>query len=115
MENDECFRVKAADGSSIFADLEYDEEIFEGEGDPQFDVYRHMQVAVERKWDQFQPKTNVHWLAFLAGWLGRNLKNESKTKSKLTRLAKALSKHTTARDVEQHLDFALPESLTKKK
>ena len=62
--------------SSVFnflslADLELDHEIFEGSGDPQFQVYRDMQVESQKNWSKFCPTTNVLWLKFLAGWLGR--------------------------------------------
>jgi serine/threonine-protein kinase haspin len=36
-----------------------DPEIFEGEGDYQFDVYRMMKAAVGEDWQAFKPLTNV--------------------------------------------------------
>ncbi|PIL37335.1 hypothetical protein GSI_01028 [Ganoderma sinense ZZ0214-1] len=44
----------------------FDEEIFEGEGDYQFDVYRMMRTHNSDRWDDFRPLTNVMWLHYLA-------------------------------------------------
>lgn len=97
-------RAKAQDANVIYADLEYDHEIFEGDGDPQFDVYRDMQLAVDRNWSQYQPKTNVYWIAFIAGWLGRNIPPTTKTKGKLRSLQKSLRRYKTANDIVIRLD-----------
>ncbi|KAF8698888.1 hypothetical protein AX14_001082 [Amanita brunnescens Koide BX004] len=42
-----------------------DEEIFMGEGDYQFDVYRMMREHVGSDWEKFSPFTNVMWLHYL--------------------------------------------------
>ncbi|KAG1761367.1 hypothetical protein EDD22DRAFT_804676 [Suillus occidentalis] len=42
-----------------------DEEIFEGEGDYQFDVYRMMKDYNGNVWEGYQPFTNVMWLHYL--------------------------------------------------
>ncbi|TFY71992.1 hypothetical protein EVG20_g1023 [Dentipellis fragilis] len=44
----------------------FDEEIFEGEGDYQFDVYRLMRKCNGGEWEKFNPLTNVLWLHYLA-------------------------------------------------
>ncbi|KAA1466590.1 hypothetical protein DENSPDRAFT_811728 [Dentipellis sp. KUC8613] len=44
----------------------FDEEIFEGEGDYQFDVYRLMRNCNGNEWEKFNPLTNVLWLHYLA-------------------------------------------------
>ncbi|KAI0053672.1 hypothetical protein FA95DRAFT_1508208 [Auriscalpium vulgare] len=44
----------------------FDDEVFEGEGDYQFDVYRLMREANGGDWEPFQPLTNVMWLHYLA-------------------------------------------------
>ncbi|KAE8195383.1 hypothetical protein A4X06_0g5192 [Tilletia controversa] len=41
-----------------------DEEIFEGKGDAQFDVYRDMRDLIQGDWHTFRPVTNVMWLSF---------------------------------------------------
>ncbi|KAM5535495.1 hypothetical protein V8D89_010832 [Ganoderma adspersum] len=43
----------------------FDEEIFEGEGDYQFDVYRMMRTHNSDRWADFRPLTNVMWLHYL--------------------------------------------------
>ncbi|KAF9006594.1 hypothetical protein BDQ17DRAFT_1540386 [Cyathus striatus] len=43
----------------------FDEEIFHGEGDYQFDIYRMMKVVAEGAWEDFYPMTNVLWLHYL--------------------------------------------------
>ncbi|KZT71459.1 hypothetical protein DAEQUDRAFT_723969 [Daedalea quercina L-15889] len=47
----------------------FEEEIFEGEGDYQFDVYRMMRVHNSGSWEEYRPLTNVMWLHYLASKL----------------------------------------------
>ena len=101
-------RVKPKNEDAIYADLEYDHEIFEGEGDPQFDVYRDMQNALNRDWSIYQPKTSVYWIAFLAGWMGRNIAaGKSKTSRKLLDLRKTLRRYKNANEIVDRLDIVL--------
>lgn len=44
----------------------FDEEIFDGEGDYQYDVYRMMRDLNGGVWEGYQPFTNVMWLHYLA-------------------------------------------------
>ncbi|PCH40873.1 hypothetical protein WOLCODRAFT_137049 [Wolfiporia cocos MD-104 SS10] len=44
----------------------FDEEIFEGEGDYQFDVYRMMRSHNGDSWEEYRPLTNVMWLHYLS-------------------------------------------------
>lgn len=37
----------------------FEEEIFDGEGDYQYDVYRMMRKSKKDNWEAFQPLTNV--------------------------------------------------------
>ncbi|KAG6335105.1 hypothetical protein ID866_3974 [Astraeus odoratus] len=43
----------------------FDEDIFEGEGDYQYNVYRMMRDLNGGAWDRYQPFTNVMWLHYL--------------------------------------------------
>ncbi|KAI5124739.1 hypothetical protein M0805_005374 [Coniferiporia weirii] len=44
----------------------FTEEIFQGEGDYQYDVYRMMREYSKNEWQSFRPLTNVMWLHYLA-------------------------------------------------
>ncbi|KAL4076180.1 hypothetical protein J3A83DRAFT_4225444 [Scleroderma citrinum] len=50
----------------------FDEDIFEGEGDYQYEIYRMMRVLNYGAWDEYQPFTNVMWLHYLASKLLRS-------------------------------------------
>ncbi|KII94959.1 hypothetical protein PLICRDRAFT_97040 [Plicaturopsis crispa FD-325 SS-3] len=65
----------------------FDEEIFEGEGDYQFDVYRMMKEWNNDEWEGFRPLTNVMWLHYLAQKLlhGKRLRVPRASSAKATR------------------------------
>ncbi|OSX59451.1 hypothetical protein POSPLADRAFT_1067204 [Postia placenta MAD-698-R-SB12] len=44
---------------------QFDEEVFEGEGDYQFDVYRMMRTHNRDSWEEYRPLSNVMWLHYL--------------------------------------------------
>lgn len=44
----------------------FDDEVFEGEGDYQFEVYRLMRAHIGNEWRAYRPLTNVMWLHYLA-------------------------------------------------
>ncbi|KAJ7228410.1 other/Haspin protein kinase [Mycena pura] len=44
----------------------FEDEIFEGEGDYQFDIYRYMRNHNGHDWEAFNPLTNAMWLHYLA-------------------------------------------------
>ncbi|KAH9045269.1 hypothetical protein EDB85DRAFT_2070131 [Lactarius pseudohatsudake] len=52
-------------GSTEICWTPFDEEIFEGEGDYQFDIYRLMRKHNGGRWADFRPLTNVMWLHYL--------------------------------------------------
>ncbi|KIY49453.1 hypothetical protein FISHEDRAFT_41926 [Fistulina hepatica ATCC 64428] len=60
-------RMDAGDGSGgeHIHWTPFDEEIFMGEGDYQFDIYRYMKLANGDSWEDFKPVTNVLWLHYL--------------------------------------------------
>ncbi|KAI9597657.1 hypothetical protein BDF19DRAFT_280894 [Syncephalis fuscata] len=48
----------------LYVELE-DNELFEGEGDYQFEVYRRMRQHTASRWEEFHPITNVEWIYYL--------------------------------------------------
>lgn len=52
-------------GSTEICWTPFDEEVFEGEGDYQFDIYRLMRKHNGGRWADFRPLTNVMWLHYL--------------------------------------------------
>ena len=42
-----------------------DESLFEGSGDPQFEVYREMRALSKGEWQSYHPGTNTLWLRYL--------------------------------------------------
>jgi len=56
-------------GTTIYLDLSDDEELFQGSGDYQFDIYRLMRDRNEGRWADFTPATNLLWLHYLASKL----------------------------------------------
>ncbi|XP_072269269.1 serine/threonine-protein kinase haspin isoform X3 [Pyxicephalus adspersus] len=53
------------DGLTVFCDLSADEDLFLGEGDLQFDVYRNMREENKNSWSLYRPHSNVLWLHYL--------------------------------------------------
>ncbi|KAL6305804.1 hypothetical protein BKA93DRAFT_885484 [Sparassis latifolia] len=72
----------------------FDEEIFEGEGDYQFDVYRMMRAHNGNSWEDYRPLTNVMWLHYLAGKLLRSKKLRAPSVSRKSTLAPASAMFT---------------------
>ncbi|KAL8946023.1 MAG: hypothetical protein Q9222_007524 [Ikaeria aurantiellina] len=61
-------RAKPDPSSTIFNDLDQQDGLFDGEGHPQYEVYREMKATIgqhDQNWESFQPMTNVLWLNHL--------------------------------------------------
>ncbi|XP_019366745.1 PREDICTED: serine/threonine-protein kinase haspin [Gavialis gangeticus] len=54
------------DGLTVFCDLSTDEDLFQGTGDYQFDIYRKMKEENSNSWSDYHPHSNVLWLHYLA-------------------------------------------------
>ncbi|KAJ1917061.1 hypothetical protein IWQ60_007903 [Tieghemiomyces parasiticus] len=57
-------RVRTPAGHTLFVNIT-DEDIFTGQGDRQYDVYREMRQANASNWQAFQPQSNVRWFVYL--------------------------------------------------
>ncbi|KZT35541.1 hypothetical protein SISSUDRAFT_1064401 [Sistotremastrum suecicum HHB10207 ss-3] len=59
-------RMDAGDGENCEARwTEFDEAIFEGEGEYQYDIYRMMKVHLKSDWGSYNPLTNIMWMHYL--------------------------------------------------
>ncbi|XP_045069851.1 serine/threonine-protein kinase haspin-like [Coregonus clupeaformis] len=57
------------DGLTVSCDISEDEELFQGQGDYQFDIYRLMRQENSNMWGGYQPHSNVLWLHYLCSKL----------------------------------------------
>ncbi|UMM29340.1 hypothetical protein L5515_011747 [Caenorhabditis briggsae] len=57
------------EGTTVYLDLENDPDIFKGEGNPQFDVYRQMRENNGGEWMTFNRRTNLMWIVYIANSL----------------------------------------------
>ncbi|XP_003799100.1 serine/threonine-protein kinase haspin [Otolemur garnettii] len=53
------------DGIVVFCDISMDEDLFTGEGDYQFEIYRLMRKENDNCWGEYHPYNNVLWLHYL--------------------------------------------------
>ncbi|XP_035515303.1 serine/threonine-protein kinase haspin [Morone saxatilis] len=57
------------DDLTVSCDISEDEELFMGQGDYQFDIYRLMRQENGNNWSNYHPHTNVLWLHYLCSKL----------------------------------------------
>ncbi|XP_063258810.1 serine/threonine-protein kinase haspin [Prinia subflava] len=100
------------DGLTVFCDLSTDEELFQGTGDYQFDIYRQMKEENSNSWTDYHPHSNVLWLHYLADKLLKAMCYKRKAsaaapalkkiKTQLSKFHKEVLSFGSARDVLQH-------------
>ncbi|XP_054703804.1 serine/threonine-protein kinase haspin [Grus americana] len=98
------------DGLTVFCDLSTDEELFQGTGDYQFDIYRQMKVENSNSWTDYHPHSNVLWLHYLSDKLLKDMgykKKEStssmrKIKQQLIKFHKEVLTFESANEVLQN-------------
>ncbi|XP_076867245.1 uncharacterized protein LOC143518570 [Brachyhypopomus gauderio] len=71
------------DGLTVSCDIANDEELFLGQGDYQFEIYRLMRKENNNCWSEYNPHSNVLWLHYLADKL---LAMRYKTKAQSSQL-----------------------------
>ncbi|KAF9277843.1 hypothetical protein BGZ68_008966 [Mortierella alpina] len=59
-------RVQGDKGNLIYMDLEKDQDLFRGQGDYQFEIYRKMRKQIGKDWAASCPRTNLYWLHYIA-------------------------------------------------
>ncbi|XP_037530260.1 uncharacterized protein haspin [Nematolebias whitei] len=57
------------DDLTVSCDISNDEELFMGQGDYQFEIYRLMREENGNNWSTYHPRTNVLWLHYLCSKL----------------------------------------------
>lgn len=67
------------DGVTIYDDLGKYSDIFEGQGDLQFDIYRWMKDENKGNWEAFTPKSNIFWLHYLLDKIVNHKKYKSRS------------------------------------
>ncbi|KAJ7398282.1 Serine/threonine-protein kinase haspin [Pitangus sulphuratus] len=95
------------DGLTVFCDLSTDEELFQGTGDYQFDIYRQMKAENSNSWTDYHPHSNVLWLHYLADKLLKDVSYKRKAstlalkkiKVQLTKFHKEVLTFESAHDV----------------
>ncbi|CAJ1052236.1 serine/threonine-protein kinase haspin [Xyrichtys novacula] len=92
----------------VSCDISNDEELFMGQGDYQFDIYRLMRQENGNNWSTYHPHTNVLWLHYLCSKLlamkyrctrGRGAKD---TREELNRFYGNVLQYRSATDVLQN-------------
>lgn len=76
------------DGLTVFCDLSTDEELFQGTGDYQFDIYRQMKAENSNSWTDYHPHSNVLWLHYLSCKLLKDMGYKKKELSSAMRKIK---------------------------
>ncbi|XP_044525415.1 serine/threonine-protein kinase haspin [Gracilinanus agilis] len=76
------------DGLVVFCDISQEQELFQGEGDYQFDIYRLMKKHSQNHWAHYQPYSNVLWLHYLADKVLREMTFKRKATSAAMRQVK---------------------------
>lgn len=81
------------DGLTVFCDLSTEEELFQGTGDYQFDIYRQMKAENSNSWTDYRPHSNVLWLHYLSDKLLKDVVYKKKeSNSTLRKIKQQLSK-----------------------
>uniref|UniRef100_A0A8C3QLS3 Serine/threonine-protein kinase haspin n=1 Tax=Cyanoderma ruficeps TaxID=181631 RepID=A0A8C3QLS3_9PASS len=98
------------DGLTVFCDLSTDQELFQGTGDYQFDIYRQMKEENSNSWTDYHPHSNVLWLHYLADKLLKDMSYKTKAttpalkkiKAQLSKFHREVLTFESARDVLHH-------------
>ncbi|XP_011610907.2 uncharacterized protein haspin [Takifugu rubripes] len=96
------------DDLTVSCDISNDEEIFMGQGDYQFDIYRLMRIENGNNWSDYHPHTNVLWLHYLCSKLllmkyrSSRGKGVKRMKEALTHFSNNVLQYSSATEVLQN-------------
>ncbi|XP_072319733.1 serine/threonine-protein kinase haspin [Eucyclogobius newberryi] len=96
------------DELTVSCDISNDEELFMGQGDYQFDIYRIMRQENSNEWSSYNPHSNVLWLHYLCSKLldmkycGSRGKRNKDMRSELTGFYDNVLQFSSATEVLQH-------------
>ncbi|XP_026160265.1 serine-rich adhesin for platelets isoform X2 [Mastacembelus armatus] len=96
------------DDLTVSCDISKDEELFMGEGDYQFEIYRLMRKENGNNWSEYHPHTNVLWLHYLCSKLlsmkyrGSGGRGAKDIREELTRFSDSILQYSSATDVLQN-------------
>ncbi|XP_069857858.1 serine/threonine-protein kinase haspin [Dipodomys merriami] len=101
------------DGTVVFCDISTDEELFTGEGDYQFEIYRLMRRENNNCWDEYHPYNNVLWLHYLTDKILNQMTFKSKCNTPaMKQMKKKLQHfHKTALNFRSATDLLCQHSL----
>ncbi|KAK7929249.1 hypothetical protein WMY93_005644 [Mugilogobius chulae] len=95
------------DELTVSCDISDDEELFMGQGDYQFDIYRLMRQENSNEWSSYNPHSNVLWLHYLCSKLldmkyrGSGGKRNKDMRSELTSFYDNVLQFSSATEVLQ--------------
>ncbi|XP_061881973.1 uncharacterized protein haspin [Entelurus aequoreus] len=95
------------DGLRVSCDISNDEELFLGQGDYQFDIYRLMREENGNDWNSYEPHSNVLWLHYLCSKLlamryrNKGGRGAKETKKELTHFYKNILQYSCATEALQ--------------
>ncbi|XP_052050002.1 serine/threonine-protein kinase haspin [Apodemus sylvaticus] len=81
------------DGIVVFCDISTEEDLFTGEGDYQFEIYRLMRKENKNCWGEYHPYNNVLWLHYLADKILNKMRFKSKCQSAAMKQIKRKLQH----------------------
>ncbi|XP_051013860.1 serine/threonine-protein kinase haspin [Acomys russatus] len=81
------------DGIVVFCDISSEEDLFTGEGDYQFEIYRLMRKENKNCWGEYHPYNNVLWLHYLTDKILNQMSFKNKGQSAAMRQVKRKLQH----------------------
>ncbi|XP_004716215.1 serine/threonine-protein kinase haspin [Echinops telfairi] len=81
------------DGIVVFCDISMDEDLFTGEGDYQYEIYRLMKKETNNYWGEYHPYNNVLWLHYLTDKILKQMTFKTKTRTSALKQVKQEIQH----------------------